>query len=462
MSLTGENTPKEALAELPDRHAWRHLRTNSTMPEVFQSIAIPRGAHFFKRLLAFVGPGYLVAVGYMDPGNWATDIAAGSAYGYRLLSVVLISSLLAMFLQALAAKLGIATGKDLAQASHDAYSPRVASALWISAEIAIVACDIAEVVGAAIALNLLFGLPLIAGVIITALDVILVLGLQNKGFRWIEVLVICLIATMVAIFTVEIAYSHPVWLGQGGVLVGLIPHTALITNHNMLYIGLGILGATVMPHNLYLHSSIVQTRKYARDAGSLADSIRLATLDSSIALIIAFFINAAILVLAAAAFYAHGHHEVDDIQGAYHLLSPLVGTSLAAPLFAIALLASGQNSTLTGTMAGQIVMEGFTHFRLKPWARRLISRLMAIVPAVIVVWMYGEAGTGKLLIGSQVVLSIQLSFAVFPLVQFTCDRTKMGAFVNRPGTAKLAWFCAVLIAVLNVYLVVTSVLPGTH
>ncbi len=445
---------------LATENGWNRNRTQASLPEAFRSISVPAGSAFWKRMLAFVGPGYLVAVGYMDPGNWATDIAAGSAYGYRLLSVVLISSIMAMFLQTLAARLGIATGRDLAQACHDAYSPRTSIFLWLSAEVAIIACDIAEVVGAAIALNLLFHIPLIVGVLITALDVLLVLGLQKRGFRWIETLVITLIASMVAIFLVEIAYAHPIWAGSNGVLHGFLPTASLVRDHQMLYIGLGILGATVMPHNLYLHSSIVQTRRFERDAKSLRDSIRFATIDSSIALVLAFIINAAILVLAAAAFYTHGHHEVDDIQGAYKLLTPVLGATMAAPLFAIALLASGQNSTLTGTMAGQVVLEGFTRFRISPWLRRLISRLMAIVPAIAVIWIYGDAGTGKLLIQSQVVLSIQLSFAVVPLVQFTSSRAKMGQFANSRLITCIAWIMAAVIAILNGYLTYTILVHG--
>jgi manganese transport protein len=366
---------------------------------------------------------------------------------------------MAMFLQSLAAKLGIVTGRDLAQACRDTYGRNTSVFLWISAEIAIVACDIAEVIGAAIALNLLFHIPMVMGVILTALDVLLVLALQHKGFRWIEALVITLIATMMVIFFIEIAYARPDWGGANGVMSGFLVRSELFRNHEMLYIGLGILGATVMPHNLYLHSSIIQTRRYGYSLKELKDSIRMAYTDSSIALTFAFLVNAAILILAAAAFYRSGHHEIGDIQGAYKLLTPLLGASLATPLFAIALLASGQNSTLTGTMAGQVVLEGFTRFHIAPWARRLISRTLAIAPAIVAVGYYGEKGTGQLLIFSQVVLSVQLSFAVIPLIQFTSDRKKMGPFVNGLVTRLIGWSTAAVIAVLNAYLVWTTIFP---
>jgi len=430
------------------------------MPEVYRTINVPVGASALRRLLAFVGPGYLVAVGYMDPGNWATDIAGGAQYNYRLMSVVLISSLMAMFLQSLAAKIGIVTGRDLAQACRESYGKKAVFALWISAEVAIIACDIAEVIGAAIALNLLFHIPMVAGVVLTGLDVLLVLGLQHRGFRWIETLVITLIASMMVIFFIEIAYARPDWWGGHGVVSGMMVHSDLIRNHGMLYIALGIVGATVMPHNLYLHSSIIQSRKFGFSKEALKDAIKMAYLDSSIALVLAFFVNAAILILAAAAFFRSGHHDVGSIQSAYRLLTPLLGASLATPLFAIALLASGQNSTLTGTMAGQVVLEGFTEFRIKPWARRLISRSIAIVPAIFAVALYGQNGTDNLLIGSQVVLSIQLSFAVIPLVQFTGDPARMGPFANGRLTRFIGWTMAIVIAILNIYLVTTTLFPG--
>ncbi len=451
-----EDVPEEPLPTA----GWNAPVGSVSLPEVHRSIHVPQNATWLRRLFAFIGPGYLVAVGYMDPGNWATDIAGGSVYKYRLLSVVLISSLMAMFLQSLAAKLGIVTGRDLAQACRDAYGKKLSVVLWISAEIAIVACDIAEVIGAAIALNLLFQVPMVLGVILTALDVLLVLALQNRGFRWIETLVITLIGTMMVIFCMEIFYARPDWGGGSGVLSGFLIHTDLIRDHNMLYIALGIVGATVMPHNLYLHSSIIQTRRFGTTLHELKDTIRLAYIDSSVALTLAFFINAAILILAAAAFFRSGHHEVASIEGAYKLLTPLLGASLATPLFAIALLASGQNSTLTGTMAGQVVLEGFTQFKMAPWLRRMISRGIAIVPAIFAVGFYGEKGTGTLLIGSQVVLSLQLSFAVIPLIQFTSDRKKMGVFVNGGLTKAVGWTMAAFIAVLNVYLVWTTLRPS--
>jgi manganese transport protein len=389
----------------------------------------------------------------MDPGNWATDISAGAVYAYALLSVVLISNFIAIYLQALAAKLGIVTEHDLAQACRDAYSRPVAIGLWLSAEIGIVACDIAEVLGAAIALNLLFHLPLVWGVALTALDVLIVLALQHKGFRIIEVFVMTLILTMMVIFGLEVAFSHPDW---GATLHGFIPTAQIIRDPMELYIALGILGATVMPHNLYLHSSIIQTRRHGRTLSDLRDAIKCAYMDSTVALMLALFVNAAILIVAAATFYKSGHHEVGGIQDAYKLMTPLLGVAVATPLFAIALLASGQNSTLTGTLAGQIILEGFTDFKLPPWARRLASRLLAIVPSIFVVGWYGETGMAGLLIFSQVVLSVQLSFAVIPLVQFTSDRRKMGPFVNGPIVKYTGWVLAALIAGLNAYLVYTA------
>lgn len=451
--IVQNTSPEETLPTT----GWRTAAKQPSLPEVYRTIAIPANARFLKRLLAFVGPGYLVAVGYMDPGNWATDIAGGAQFNYSLLSVVLISNFLAIFLQALAAKLGIVTGRDLAQACRDAYNKPTSVLLWLSAEVAIVACDIAEVIGAAIALKLLFHLPMIAGVIITSLDVLLVLALQSRGFRWIETLVITLIATMMLIFGIELVYARPDWFP---VLAGFVPQPDIVRNPAMLYISLGILGATVMPHNLYLHSSIVQTRRYGRSLPELRDAIRMACTDSTVALMLALFVNAAILILAAATFYRTGHHDVDSIERAYQLITPLLGASLATPLFAIALLASGQNSTLTGTMAGQIVLEGFTRFRIAPWLRRLISRSLAIVPAIIVIAMFGESGTNNLLIFSQVVLSAQLSFAVIPLIQFTSNREKMGPFVNGPITRFTGWTVATVIAILNIYLIYTTLFPA--
>jgi manganese transport protein len=434
---------------VPSSSGWRLPASSVSLPEVHGSIAVPAGAGFWRKLLAFAGPGYLVAVGYMDPGNWATDLAGGARYGYTLLSVIMISNLMAILLQALAARLGIASGRDLAQACRDSYSTPVTYFLWVVCEIAIAACDLAEVIGAAIALNLLLGLPLIWGVTLTALDVLIVLFLQGRGFRYVEALVVALIVLIAGSFAVEMLLSRP---DLTGVAAGFIPRTDIIRNADMLYIAIGILGATVMPHNLYLHSSIVQTRKYADTPEGKREAIRYATIDSSVALMSALFINAAILVMAAAVFHGTGHEDVADIADAYKLLSPLLGTTAASILFAVALLCSGQNATLTGTLAGQIVMEGFINLRLRPWLRRLITRLIAIIPAIIVVVLYGERGTGPLLILSQVILSLQLPFAVFPLVAFTSDRHKMGAFVN-PGWVKvLAWSVAVIIGALNVYL----------
>jgi manganese transport protein len=400
-------------------------------------------------MLAFAGPGYLVAVGYMDPGNWATDLAGGARYGYTLLSVIMISNLMAILLQALALRLGIASGRDLAQACRDSYSRPTTILLWILCEIAIAACDLAEVIGAAIALNLLFGLPLIWGVCLTALDVLIVLFLQQRGFRYVEALVVALICLIAGSFAIELWLAKP---DYAAVALGFIPRTEILRNPDMLYIAIGILGATVMPHNLYLHSSIVQTRKYLDSVAGKAEAIRFATIDSSFALMTALFINGAILVMAAAVFHGSGHEQVADISDAYQLLSPLLGTKMASVLFAVALLCSGQNATLTGTLAGQIVMEGFINIRLRPWLRRLITRLIAIIPAVIVVVLYGERGSGQLLILSQVILSLQLSFAVIPLVMFTSDPHKMGTFASPPWVKALAWLVAVAIALLNAYL----------
>jgi len=433
---------------------WRLPRGELSLREVHGSVAIPPDAGFWRKLFAFAGPGYLVAVGYMDPGNWATDLAGGARYGYTLLSVILISNLMAILLQALAVRLGIASGRDLAQACRDEYSRPTTVALWILCEIAIAACDLAEVIGAAIALNLLFGLPLIWGVCLTALDVLIVLFLQNRGFRYVEALVVTLILTIAGCFGIELWLAQPA-LDQ--VAAGFVPSTEILRNADMLYIAIGILGATVMPHNLYLHSSIVQTRKYVDTHASKAEAIRFATIDSSVALMFALFINAAILMMAAATFHGSGHENVAEIGDAYQLLSPLLGSGAASVLFAVALLCSGQNATLTGTLAGQIVMEGFINLRVRPWLRRLITRLIAIIPAVFVVALYGEKGTGALLILSQVILSLQLSFAVFPLVMFTGDRRKMGPFVAPFWMKGLAWVVAVIIAGLNGWLLYQTI-----
>jgi len=436
---------------LEELGGWRFPRISPSLPESHHSILVPRGVSFWRKALAFAGPGYMVAVGYMDPGNWATDIAGGARFGYTLLSVILISNLMAILLQSLALKLGIVTGRDLAQACRDHYSRPVSFVLWVLCEIAIAACDLAEVIGAAIALNLLFGIPLIWGVVLTAFDVLLILLLQNKGFRWLEAFIIALIASIGICFAVELAMARP---DLAAVARGLVPTGEIVTNPMMLYIAIGILGATVMPHNLYLHSSIVQTRRVAPDPASKREAIRFATLDSTVALLFAFFINAAILILAAATFHQSGHQDVADIGDAYHLLTPLLGTTAASTLFAVALLAAGQNSTITGTLAGQIVMEGFLDIRLPAWLRRLITRLIAIVPAVIVTALYGERGAAGLLILSQVILSLQLSFAVVPLVRFTGERRKMGEFTNGRVLSAGAWAVAAVIVALNGWLLV--------
>jgi manganese transport protein len=444
-SLTGDG------GGLPraESRGWRSTPNAPSLREVYASIVVPGDAGFWRKLMAFAGPGYLVAVGYMDPGNWATDLAGGARYGYTLLSVILISNLMAILLQALAVRLGIGSGRDLAQACRDSYSKPTTIALWIICEIAIAACDLAEVIGAAIALNLLFGLPLLWGVLLTAADVFVVLYLQNKGFRYVEALVVALIVVIAASFAIEIWWATP---NLSEVAAGFVPRPEIVTNPAMLYIAIGILGATVMPHNLYLHSSIVQTRRYLDTLASKTEAIRFATIDSSVALMSALFINAAILIVSAAVFHGTEYETVADIGDAYKVLSPLLGTTAAGVLFAVALLCSGQNATLTGTLAGQIVMEGFVNIRLRPWLRRLITRLVAIVPAVIVVVLYGERGTGALLVLSQVILSLQLPFAVFPLVSFTSDRRKMGDLVAPYRIRVLAWTVAVIIAALNAYL----------
>lgn len=431
-----------------EESGWRQPRLAPSLAEVYRSVPV-RGTTWWRKALAFAGPGYLVAVGYMDPGNWATDLAGGSRFGYALLSVILASNLMAILLQGLAAKLGIVTGRDLAQACRDHYSRPATIAQWLVCEIAIAACDLAEVIGSAIGLNLLFGIPLTAGIMITALDVLLVLYLQNKGFRLLEALVIALIATIAGCFLFEIFISRP---DGWGIARGFVPGPHILSNPDQLYIAIGILGATVMPHNLYLHSSIVQTRAYDETPEGKRTAVRFAFLDSTIALTFALFINAAILIVAAATFHSTGHTEVAEIQDAYKLLTPLLGVFGASAVFALALLASGQNSTLTGTLAGQIVMEGFLNIRIRPWLRRLITRAIAIVPAAITAIFFGEHGTARLLILSQVILSLQLSFAVFPLVRFTSERAKMGEFVNPPWLKALAYTVAFIIAVLNAWL----------
>ncbi len=436
--------------------AWRKPAGQVSLAEVHRSIVVPTTASFWRKLLAFSGPGFLVAVGYMDPGNWATDLAGGAKFGYALLFIVMLSNFMAILLQHLCIKLGVATGRDLAQACRDHYSTPMVWFLWILCEIAISACDLAEVVGSAIALQLLFGIPLVWGCVITCLDVLAVLYLQNKGFRYMEALVITLIATIGSCFAAELIFSKPSFVG---VMLGFAPSPHIVTNQAMLYIGIGIIGATVMPHNLYLHSSIVQTRKFEQTPEGKREAIKYASIDSAGALMFALFINAAILILAASAFHWSGHENVAQIQDAYKLLSPLLGVSFASALFAIALLASGQNSTLTGTLAGQIVMEGFLHIRLRPWLRRLITRALAIVPAVLVIGVFGESKTTQLLIASQVVLSMQLGFAVWPLMRFTDERAKMGEFANRLWLKILGWATAAIIIVLNVKLLFDTFMP---
>lgn len=431
----------------PDR-GWRRPRGGASLGESYRSIAVAEGGTWWRKLLAFAGPGYLVAVGYMDPGNWATDLAGGSRFGYTLLSVVLLSNLMAVLLQGLSAKLGIVTGRDLARACRDSYSQPVSLILWLGSEIAIAATDLAEVIGSAIALKLLFNIPIAVGVIVTSLDVLVVLYLQHKGFRRLEAIVIALVAIVGLAFLFELILSRP---ALAPVLLGFIPSSRIVTSPGMLYIAVGILGATVMPHNLYLHSSIVQTRQYAETTSGRREAVRYAFADSTIALTFALFINAAILIVAATTFHTSGHTDVAEIQDAYKLLTPLLGAG-AGTVFALALLAAGQNSTLTGTLAGQIVMEGFLDIRLKPWMRRLITRGIAVIPAAIVAIVSGESGTARLLVLSQVVLSMQLPFAVFPLVAFTSSRDKMGEFANGAGVKLLAYLTAFAIAALNVWL----------
>jgi manganese transport protein len=443
--------PKPARSAALGGAGWRAdaANTRPSLSEVNSTVAIPAAGVWWRRLLAFAGPGYLVSVGYMDPGNWATDLAGGSKFGYTLLSIILLSNLMAILLQALAARLGIVTDRDLAQACRATYSPPINLLLWLACEAAIVACDLAEVIGTAIALKLLFGIPLIGGALLAALDAFLLLLLMNKGFRFLEAFVIALLIVIAVCFTVQITAAAP---PVAAILRGFAPSTEIFTNPEMLYIAIGIIGATVMPHNLYLHSSIVQTRAYERSDEGRRDAIKWATADSTIALMLALFINGAILVVAAATFHKSGHADVADIGQAFELLSPLLGLGIASTLFAVALLASGLNSTVTATLAGQIVMEGFLDLRLPNWARRLLTRGVAIVPVVIVTALYGERGTGQLLVFSQVVLSMQLPFAVIPLVRFVSDRRKMGKFVIPRAVAATAWVVAGIIVVLNLKL----------
>lgn len=452
MSQPVQNLP--VTSDNPAESGWRHARRGNSLPEVHGSIKVPGpDASFWRKLMAFGGPGLMVAVGYMDPGNWATDIEGGARYGYTLLSVILISNFFAMLLQHLAAKLGIVTGRDLAQACRDHYSRPVSLVLWVLCEVAIAACDLAEVIGSAIALNLLFGLPLTWGVALTILDVMVVLLFQHKGFRALESVVAGVMAVIFGCFMYEVIVSHPDYFA---LVQGLVPQPEIVTDPRMLYIAIGILGATVMPHNLYLHSSIVQTRAIEQTQPGKQMAIKFATIDSTVSLFLAFFVNGAILVTSAAAFHSNGYREVADITDAHKLLAPVLGAGAASTVFAVALLASGQNSTLTGTLAGQIVMEGFLDLKLKPWMRRLITRSIAVVPAFIVTILYGEKGTSELLVLSQVVLSFQLSFAVVPLVLFTSSKAKMGSFVNKPWLKATAWVVSGIILVLNAYLLVQT------
>jgi manganese transport protein len=424
-----------------------HDAAEPSLPEVHASVHISRAPQYWRRLLGFIGPGFMISVGYMDPGNWATDIAGGARFGYTLLFVIMASNLMAVLLQSLSLKLGVATDRDLAQLCHENYGHRVSFVLWIFAEIAIAACDLAEVIGSAIALELLFHIPLFWGALITGTDVLLILVLQRWGLRYIEALVITLIGTICVLFGIQLLLSRPDYLPAFTNL--LIPSKQILVNPTMLFIAIGMLGATVMPHNLYLHSSIVQTRNYDRTRDGKREAVKMANIDSALALTLALFVNAAILVVAAAVFNRHGYFDVAAIQDAYKLLSPVVGAAGASTLFAVALLASGQNSSITGTMAGQVVMEGFIHLKISPWLRRLITRSLAIIPTLIVIAFTGEEGTEKLLILSQVILSLQLSFAVVPLVLFTGNRKLMGELVNGRGLHFTAWIVAALIAGLN-------------
>lgn len=449
MRQSTEDSPSpSAGAAFPNAAAWRSTPRTVSLQESYRSVAVPRTGSWGRKLLAFAGPGFLVAVGYMDPGNWATDLAAGSAFGYRLLAVVLLSSLMAIVLQALAARLGIATGRDLAQACRDRFSPPVSFALWVLAEIGICACDLAELLGTALGLKLLFGIPLLLGVCLTTLDVMLVLALQRGGFRRLEAVVISLLMLVGGCFVVQLAMARPDW---GQVALGFVPSGQIVSDPRMLYLAIGILGATIMPHNLYLHSSIVQTRRYSLDGGGRRTAARMAAWDSTLALLLAMLINAAILILAAATFHATGATDVTDISQAHTMLAPLLGAG-AATLFAVALLAAGQNASVTATLAGQIVMEGFLQLRMSPWMRRLATRLLAAAPAIVVIALNGERALGDLLILSQVILSLQLPFAVVPLAWLTGDRARMGDLVSPAWLRGLAWVIALVIVALNLTL----------
>lgn len=439
------------------KSGWRRSSGQVSLPEVHRTIPVPRHFPIWRKMWAYAGPGFLVAVGYMDPGNWATDLSGGAQFGYTLVFIIMLSNLMAILLQHLCIKLGVASGRDLAQACRDHYSTPTVWFLWILCETAIAACDLAEVVGSAIGLQLLFGIPLVWGCLITALDVLAILYLQTKGFRYVEALVVTLILTIGSCFALELFFAKP---SLPAVLLGFVPSVEILKNQQMLYVSIGILGATVMPHNLYLHSAIVQTRNYEATPEGRREAIKYSTIDSTGALMFALFINAAILVLAAATFHWSGHRDVAEIQEAYKLLSPALGVPVASVLFAVALLASGQNSTLTGTLAGQIVMEGFLNIRLRPWLRRLITRAIAIVPAICVIGFFGESKTTELLIASQVVLSMQLGFAVWPLMRFTDEKAKMGEFANPLWIKILGWTTAAIIIILNVKLLFDTLLPA--
>jgi manganese transport protein len=446
--------PPELAVTPPVAGGWRTPRGEPSLADMFGSIRVAKSGSFWRKLAAFLGPGYLVAVGYMDPGNWATSLAGGSKFGYALLAVALISNIMAIVLQALCARLGVGSGRDLAQACRDAYPKWVSWPLWLFAEIAISATDLAEIIGTAIGLNLLFGIPLEIGVLITALDVFLILALQAIGFRWIEAFVVTLLGVIAACFAIQIAMADPDW---GGVIRGFAPTVEIVRNPEMLYLALGILGATVMPHNLYLHSGLVQTRGYGDSVPEKKEAIKLATIDSTIALCLALLINASILILAAATFHKAGKTDVAELDQAHTLLSPMLGSSIAPTLFGIALLCCGLNSTVTATLSGQIVMEGFINIKIAPWMRRLVTRAIAIVPAAIVTVWYGEKGTGQLLILSQVVLSLQLPFAIVPLVMFTASKAKMGTFVAPRWLSFMAAVIAAVVIALNVKLLVDFV-----
>src|ERR1700730_6994660 len=449
--LTSESIPEAISSPVLRDRGWRAARGEPSLAGMFGTVRTAKRGSFWRKLLAFLGPGYLVAVGYMDPGNWATSLAGGSKFGYALLTVALLSNLMAILLQALCVRLGIASGRDLAQACRDAFPRWVAWPLWALAEFAICATDLAEVIGTAIGLNLLFGIPLEFGVLLTALDVFLILWMQALGFRWVEAFILTMLLVITVCFGIQIAMADPDW---GQVIRGFAPTVEVVENPNMLYVALGILGATVVPHNLYLHSGIVQTRRFGRSLPEKREAITLATTDSTIALMFALTINASILILAASTFHRTGQTDVAELGQVYHFLAPLLGSAIAPSLFAIALLCCGLNSTVTATMSGQIVMEGFLHIRLPGWARRLITRAVAIVPAAIVTIWYGERGTAQLLILSQVILSLQLPFAIVPLVMFTADRRKMGDLVAPRWLTAAASVIAVTIIVLNAKLIV--------